>query len=413
MFDDKAQQDFERQFRRAFWRKVRTWMQGENNELLEYEAIRRELPFQGQRDVGVRTIPLDKIVGSVGRYRDFDRAFLPTQRQTMGRWVNISRARYEDVELPAIDVYKVGDVYFVRDGNHRVSVARERNQDFIDAYVTEIDVPIPLTPDMDYRAVVEKKNYAQFMKQTNLNRLRPDANLELSLKEEYGRLLSHIDAHRYYRSLEKGYEVPFEEAAVSWYDAVYLPLVRLIQEHGLDKDLPGYSLTDLYLFVSEYQWLLREEDAEERLEGEIRKLSDLYHEARVAEVLNYLRRRNWISQMILEQEREAFMARTDLYAHCPDLQMQLSFPGKYRNLLRHIEAHQYFMSLERKGEVDFGEAVASFCDNIFRPLRQLVQEQDLMAEFPRRTEDDLVLWILDHRTDLVQALDTLPRPDEE
>jgi hypothetical protein len=411
MFDDKAQQDFEKQYRRAFWRKLATYFQGESNELLEYDEIRRQLPFQGQRDLGVKTIPLDKIVGSVGRYRDFDRAFLPTQRETKGRWINISRARYEDKELPAIEVYKVGDVYFVRDGNHRVSVARERDQEFIDAYVTEIDIPIPLTPDMDMQAVIEKRNYAQFMQQTNLNRLRPDSQLELSLKEEYGRLLSHIDAHRYYLSLERGYEVPYEEAAVSWYDNVYLPLLGLIEEHGLAKDLPGYTLTDLYLFVSEYQWLLREEESEEQLESEVRKLSEVYQEARVQKVLNYLRRRHWISQMILDQEREAFMAQTNMAELRPGVDIRLSFPGKYRNLLRHIEAHQYYMALERQADVPYEEAVSSFCDNIYLPLKELVHEQGLIEKFPRRTEDDLVLWVLDHRQDLVEALDSLPRPD--
>lgn len=411
MFDNKAQQDFEKQYRRSFWRKLGTFLQGESNELLEYDAVRRQLPFQGQRDLGVQTIALDKIVGSVGRYRDFDRAFLPTQRGTKGRWINISKARYADKELPAIDVYKVGDVYFVRDGNHRVSVARERDQEFIDAYVTEIDVPIALTSDMDIRAVIEKKNYAQFMQQTNLNRLRPDSDLEMTVNEEYGRLSSQIDAHRYYMGLERGYEVPYEEAAVSWYDNVYLPLVKLIQDHGLDKDLAEFALTDLYLFVSEYQWLLRERDDEEALDSELTKLSEVYHEARVQEVMRYLRRRNWISQMILDQEREAFLAQTKLAELRPDVDIRLSFPGKYRNLLRHIQAHQYFMALERQADVPYDEAVNSFCDNIYFPLKDLVHDQDMIDKFPRRTEDDLVLWVLDHRQDLVQALDDLPRPE--
>ena len=411
MFDNRSYQDFERQYRRAFWRKLSTFLQGESNELLEYDAVRRELPFQSQHDLGVQTIPLDKIVGSVGRYRDFDRAFLPTQRQTKGRWVNISKARYEDIELPAIDVYKIGEVYFVRDGNHRVSVARDRNQEFIDAYVTEIEIPILLTSDMDMRAVIELKSYAQFMQQTNLNRLRPDSALEMTLKEEYGRLLSHIDAHRYYLSLDRGYEVPYEEAAVSWYDNVYLPLVTLIEDHGLTKDLPEFSPTDLYLFVSEYQWLLREEDGEEQLEQEVAKLSEVYHEARVKEVLKYLQRRHWISQVILDQERESFMVQTNLETLRPDLDLRLSFPGKYRNLLRHIAAHQYFMARERQVDVPYEEAVAFFFDNIFLPLKELVHEQEMIKEFPRRTEDDLVLWVLDHRQDLVQALDSLPRPD--
>ncbi|MFN2206086.1 MAG: hypothetical protein ACK2UT_09240, partial [Candidatus Promineifilaceae bacterium] len=304
MFYHQASDDFEKQYRRAFWRKLRALLQGGSNELLEYDAVRRELPFQGQRDLGMRTIPLDKIVGSVGRYRDFDRAFLPTQRETRGRWINISKARYEDVELPAIEVYKLGDVYFVRDGNHRVSVARERNQDFIDAYVTEIDVPILITPDMDLQAVIEKKDYAQFMQHTNLNRMRPDSDLELSLKDEFGRLLLQIDAHRYYLSMERGYEVSYEEAAVSWYDNVYLPLVAVIKDHGLTDELPDYTLTDLYLFVSEYQWLLREEEDEESLENEIEIMSELYRDAGAQKVINYLRRRHWISQMIIDQELE-------------------------------------------------------------------------------------------------------------
>ena len=268
-----------------------------------------------------------------------------------------------------------------------------------------------LTPDMDMQAVIELKNYAQFMQQTNLNRLRPDSDLEMTLKEAYGRLLSHIDAHRYYLSLDHGYEVPYEEAAVSWYDNVYLPLVALIEEHGLTKDLPEFTPTDLYLFVSEYQWLLREEDGEERLEQEVSRLSEVYHEARVKEVLKYLQRRHWISQVILDQERESFMAQTNLGTLRPDLDLRLSFPGKYRNLLRHIEAHQYFMARERQADVPYEEAVGSFFDNIFLPLKELVHEQGMIKEFQRRTEDDLVLWVLDHRQDLVQALDSVPRPD--
>ena len=413
MFDRMAREDYDKALRKAFLRKVSTFLQGASNELLEYDEVRRQLPFQGQRDLGVKSIPLDKIVGSVGRYRDFDRAFLPTQRQTSDRWVNISRARYEDKELPAIEVYKVGEVYFVRDGNHRVSVARERGQDFIDAYVTEIDVPIALTPDMDIRAVIEKKNYAEFMKQTNLLRLRPDADVELSLKEEYGRLLAHIDTHRYYLSMAHGYEVPYEEAVGSWYDTVYLPLVQTLELQGLPTELPRYSLADLYLIVSEYQWLLREEEDESAIDEVADQLAEVYAEKEVRSVLQYLRRRNWISQMILDQEREAFVAQTNLAETAPVLDLRLSFPGKYRNLLHHIEMHQYFMSLERQADVPYEAAVTSFFDTIFQPLKELLHEQDLIAEFPRRTEYDLVLWVLDHRQDLVQALEDLPRPSED
>jgi hypothetical protein len=410
MFDGLARDDFDKAYRKAFFRKLTAFLNRNSNELLEYDEVRRQLPFQGQHDMGMQTIPLDKIVGSVGRYRDFDRAFLPIQRQTSDRWISISRARYEDKELPAIDVYKIGDVYFVRDGNHRVSVAREREQLYIDAYVTEIDIPIALTPDMDLQAVIEKKDYAEFMKQTNLLRLRPDADVELSLKMEYGRLLSHIDTHRYYMSMERGYEVPYEEAVASWYDNTYLPLVHTIREQGLLRDLPNYTSADLYLIVSEYQWLLRHEEGEEAIDAVAAKLSEIYVEKEVSEILRYMRRRNWISQTILDQEHQSFLETTNLGAVRPGQDVLLSFPGKYRNLLRHISFHQYYMALNQQRDVPYEEAVASFFSTIYEPLKELLHDPDLIAEFPRRTEDDLVLWVMDHRQDLVQALDNLPGP---
>jgi hypothetical protein len=148
MFDYYAHKDFDTVYRWRFWRKIGAWLTGRSNELLPYDEVRKQLPFQGQHYAGLHTIPLDKIVGSVGRYRDFDRAFLPTQKATSDRWVNISKARYKEIALPAIDVYKVGEVYFVRDGNHRVSVARERKQHFIDANVIEVEIPTSLTAEM-------------------------------------------------------------------------------------------------------------------------------------------------------------------------------------------------------------------------------------------------------------------------
>jgi hypothetical protein len=263
---------------------------------------------------------------------------------------------------------------------------------------------------MDLQAVIEKKDYAEFMKQTNLLRLRPDADVELSLKMEYGRLLSHIDTHRYYMSMERGYEVPYEEAVASWYDNTYLPLVHTIREQGLLRDLPNYTSADLYLIVSEYQWLLRHEEGEEAIDAVAAKLSEIYVEKEVSEILRYMRRRNWISQTILDQEHQSFLETTNLGAVRPGQDVLLSFPGKYRNLLRHISFHQYYMALNQQRDVPYEEAVASFFSTIYEPLKELLHDPDLIAEFPRRTEDDLVLWVMDHRRDLVQALDNLPGP---
>ena len=188
MFDSLAYEDFERAYHRSWWRKFIARLTGRSNELLPFDEVRQAMPYRGQRDIGLQTVPLDKIVGSVGRYRDFDRAFLPTQRQTTERWVNIRKAHYRDVALPPVDLYKIGDVYFVKDGNHRVSVARDRNQTDIDAYVTEIDIPFPLPADMDLHSVNQEKAYAQFRQDTRLDELRPEADLHVSTPAQDARL---------------------------------------------------------------------------------------------------------------------------------------------------------------------------------------------------------------------------------
>jgi hypothetical protein len=405
MLNQSAFEDFNRAYRRAFWRRIRAWFTGEKNELLPYDEVRRELPLEGQREIGLRTIPIEKIVGSVGRYRDFDRAFLPTQRTTSARWISIKRAEYQAIELPPIEAYKIGDVYFVKDGNHRVSVARERRQTFIDAYVIEIDVPIKLTADMQIDDVRARREYAEFMQRTGLLRLRPDADLLLSMPGQYDRLLEHINTHRWYLSLERQVETPYDEALLSWYDSVYQPLVAVIQEHNLLKAFPERTLTDLYLWVSEYQWLLREEHKRTDEVGDaVERLLDVYKVRDTRRVIRQLRQTNWLDQMILTQDREAFLAATHIHEIRPQADIVLSLPGKYEHLLQHINVHHYYLGQERQADVPYDEAVASFYDNVYRPLLELIREQGVMRHFPNRTEHDLCLWILDHHLSADEAL---------
>lgn len=125
-FEQMAEQDFDRAVLRALWRKIVSRLTGANNKLLPFDEIRQQLPVRGQHSLGNREVEVDKIIGSLGRYHDFDRAFLPTQSRTRDRWLSIDKAHYQDVILPPIELYKIGEVYFVKDGNHRVSVARER-----------------------------------------------------------------------------------------------------------------------------------------------------------------------------------------------------------------------------------------------------------------------------------------------
>jgi hypothetical protein len=406
MFDALAYDDFDRAYRRGYWRKIRAWLRRESNELLPYAQVRQELPFQGQRDIGLHSVPLDKIIGSVGRYRDFDRAFLPTQRQTTERWVNIKRAAYQEVSLPPVELYKIGDVYFVKDGNHRVSVARERGQTDIEAFVTEIDVPIRLTADMGIDDVLRQREQAIFLQETDLYHLRPDADLLLSDPAEYGRLHEHINAHRYYLGEERHQEVLYEEAVASWYDNVYRPLVQTIAGGGLLRAFPNLTTADLYLRVSDYQWLLREiYQGQESLDAADQaardqatsKLSDIYKQREVRQIIRTLRRATWIDQMIREQERQSFLEKTRIQELRPDARIIASLPGKYEKLLNHINVHHYYLGLERQNDVDYSEAVTSWYDHVYMPLIELIREEDILQDFPNRTETDIYIWTMDHR----------------
>ncbi len=134
-----ARDDYDNALRKAAWRGIRTALKRGCNDLLPTSTVLEQLDLHNQRQLGLQHVPLDKIVGSTGRYRDFDLTFLPRRRETDGRWLRIARARREGVSLPPPRLYKIGEVYFVEDGNHRISVARAAAQGHILACVTELD----------------------------------------------------------------------------------------------------------------------------------------------------------------------------------------------------------------------------------------------------------------------------------
>jgi len=152
-----AETDYRRARSKAFWHMVFSALRGQSNKLIPYQETKDHLRLSDQIYRGVRAIRLDRIVGSVGRYRDFDRAFLPTQTHTRQRWQRVDRAHLSFVDLPPIQVYQVGEVYFVRDGNHRVSVARQSGAQTIQAHVWEFETRVPVESNVfSYTAPVNE-----------------------------------------------------------------------------------------------------------------------------------------------------------------------------------------------------------------------------------------------------------------
>ncbi len=232
---------------------------GEPTQLLSFDEVRQKLRLQSTTDLGTLDIPLDAIVGSVGRYTDFTRGFLPRRKVQPERWANVKIAASGLIGLPPIYVYKIGEVYFVMDGNHRVSVARQSGAKFIQAYVTEVYSSIPLSPDVKPDDLILKAEYALFLEKTHLDQIKPKPDLTITEPGKYQRLLEHIDVHRYFMGIDYQRDVEYAEAVNHLYEYVYLPVVNIIREQGILRHFPGRTETDLYLWIAEYRTELEEE----------------------------------------------------------------------------------------------------------------------------------------------------------
>ena len=254
--------DFARVRSRAFLHDLWALLAGTRNSLLSYDEVKEKLRISGPIYRGVRTVEVAKIVGSVNRYRDFDHAFLPAHNSIADRWQRVDRAFYEEVSLPPVVLYKVGDIYFVVDGHHRVSVAREQGQEFIEAEVRECKVKVPVGPDLTPEDLEILGAKVEFLERTGLDRLRPGVQIDLTVPDGYSRMLEHIAVHRYFMGLDQQRDISEEEGVVHWYDTVYLPIVRVIRQRGILEEFPGRTEGDLYLWVLDRQQFLHDHGKE-------------------------------------------------------------------------------------------------------------------------------------------------------
>jgi len=254
-----ALEDFWRLRRQAAVERVVAQLTGKSVELLTYEDVVQKLRITGRAAAQLEDIPLAAIVGSVGRYTDFSRSFLPLQNEDQERWARVKVAVSDLVGLPPIEVYKIGGAYFVLDGNHRVSVARELGATHIQAYITEVRTRVPLSPDDQPDDLIIKAEYAAFLEQTNLDELRPEANLLVTIPGQYRAFTEHIEVHHYFMGLDFQRSFTYPEAVAHWYDEVYMPVVQVIREQGLLHEFPGRTEADLYLWLAEHRAALQQQ----------------------------------------------------------------------------------------------------------------------------------------------------------
>jgi nucleotide-binding universal stress UspA family protein len=260
---EMALRDFQYARKEAVMQQILSRLRGKGSELLCFDEVRQQLRGTGPAiKLGLQEIDLDKIVGSVARYDDFTRSFLPKRDSDEERWVEVKAAVTDMVGMPPIDVYQVGDAYFVQDGNHRVSIARQLKTRTISAYVTEIKTRVPLTADDDPNEIICKSYYADFLEKTNLDKLRPDVDLLMTFSEQYSVFFEQIEAE--FNLLKEGVDIFDEDdlrekAVVDWYDHVYLPVVHIIRELGVLHRFSERTEADMYVLLSERQAELEKE----------------------------------------------------------------------------------------------------------------------------------------------------------
>src|SRR5215204_7355816 len=248
---EQSERDFSRARRRAFLRRIGAYLRRDpgSNQLLSFEEVKDALGAVSQVYLGMREVPVDKIVGSVGRHRDFDRAFLPSKPDLGARWRRIDEIMHRAEELPPISVYKIGDAYFVQDGNHRVSVARQQGVDYLDAEVIELRSRVPVDSALTARDLLHKLEHRHLLERLPIDRVLPEKEVEFSDVADYRRLATYIEAHGFRVSqLWKRYVSP-EEVLRDWYEYDYCPIAEMIREERILEAFSGRTELDLYLWI--------------------------------------------------------------------------------------------------------------------------------------------------------------------
>ncbi len=270
-----ARADFARERRRRALANVAKRLRNEPDDvsmMLPFEEVLAALGRRGQTDLGVLPIPLDSIVGTVDRRPgEFDRAFRPASNDTRSRWERIAAARRRGEAMPPIDVYRIGDLHFVQDGHHRVSVARALGDKDINAHVTKVLTKLGADRALQLRDLPLKRHERVFFERVPL---APQARARIELSDEwrYAQLGTLVESWGYRASVDRGHLLSREELAEAWFADEYEPVVAALRDGGFGG--PGTD-TERYLRIAMLRYLLLQthdwtDEIVERLLGEVR-----------------------------------------------------------------------------------------------------------------------------------------------
>jgi hypothetical protein len=250
-----AQHDFLRSRRRATLSRLAARLRGEPDDIgviLPFEEVVQALGFVSERQLGLKVVALDTIVGSVDRTRDFDRRFRPTSGRARSRWEQIATIARRGDALPPIDLLRIGELHFVRDGHHRVSVARALGREDIDAYVTEVQTRVGADRTITLADLPMKSHQRLFSERIPL----PDhvrAQIKLQNAEWYSLLAEEIEAWGFRAIQARGEPLDRHQTAELWLQTEYRPVIEMLREADLIGDR---TETEAYMRVAAERYRL-------------------------------------------------------------------------------------------------------------------------------------------------------------
>ncbi len=245
----KSRQHFNNARMRSFFKSIYQKLKKEDDCLPSLQEIKNLTKAKNERYIGVMEIPVDNIIGSEGRYEDFNRDFFPKKDALESRWSKIDQIMEENKPLPPISVFKIDDYYFVRDGNHRVSVAKARKQAFIDAEITEYDIDVKITKELTIKDRLAIQEHVNFLEATGLSKLGKGFDIKLTRPRSY-RLLLNIIQH-FAKPLEDilNKKLTLKEVAAEWYYRIFLPFAEGAYLDDLLANFPNRTTGDLYVWI--------------------------------------------------------------------------------------------------------------------------------------------------------------------
>ncbi|MCR5495397.1 MAG: transcriptional regulator [Treponema sp.] len=296
----EAENDFARARNKALFNEIQHFLNPEEASMISLKAVKKLVKPQTETYIGMQVVPINKIIGSEGRYKDFDNQFFPKRSVVKERWEHVDEALIKDIVLPPIKVYELGGLYFVRDGNHRVSVAKSKGVEFIDAEVISLQTEIKLSPVRSLQGMIkqiiayEKRN---FYMETNFGDITEYWCLDFSTAGQYDKILQHILTHKYFINLNKTEEISMEEAILSWYQTVYMPVADSIEKCNIMKYFKNHTVSDLYIFIISFY------DELKKKFGEDIQLEEIVYDIKKERKTNFAKKiKNLLSKFLLKKK---------------------------------------------------------------------------------------------------------------